>query len=552
MKLLRHYITHIFILFLAVASGLSAQNEKETVTAVPANDFLKTIGVNTSINHRGEYINKTLEVIQYIGARYIRAGGPDANTRLVHYRWLYELADVRFSCILNTDGDIQATLDGAKEILTLGEDALVGLEGCNEPNNWGIMYQGEIGGGSYNGSAGNHSWKPLARYHRDFYKAVKEDPVLKNYPVWTASDVGAAWENVGMHFLTIPEGAEGVDPEFPAGTTYADVACIHNYFAGITPRTNNQTWLAASPTGTWGNTLKSNFGETWNKKYKGYSDEELETLRRVTTETGTTIDNYNVTEEYQALTYLSCYLAQFVRGFEYTAMYILRDRSDEGGNQTFGFYKTDYTPRRSAHYLHNMTTILKDRVSIENPGTLTYSLSNRPETLHELLLQKNDGTMMLVIWGEKFARNAVADEVTVEFDQAFEKINVYNPAQYTDADPEIGTRPVATYENVSSIDLAVLNHPFIIEIDPKPTGLNDVKESQAIVFPTLVEDMLYVRGQDEISKVEVVDLTGKTAYTSGENTNVLEIDLSGLPGGSYLLKLTMANRKTEVHKIIKL
>ncbi|MGX9145622.1 hypothetical protein [Mesorhizobium sp. 128a] len=35
---------------------------------------------------------------------------------------------------------------------------------------------------------------------------------------------------------------------------------------------------------------------------------------------------------------MSLYLAQFKRGYAYTSVYLLRDRTDEGGNQSFGFY----------------------------------------------------------------------------------------------------------------------------------------------------------------------------------------------------------------------
>ena len=41
---------------------------------------------------------------------------------------------------------------------------------------------------------------------------------------------------------------------------------------------------------------------------------------------------------------LSMYLDQFKRGWGYTSVYILRDRTDEGGNQKFGFYTPDYKP----------------------------------------------------------------------------------------------------------------------------------------------------------------------------------------------------------------
>ena len=74
------------------------------------------------------------------------------------------------------------------------------------------------------------------------------------------------------------------------------------------------------------------------------------------------------------------YLDQFKRGWSYTAVYLLRDRADEGGNQQFGFYRPDYTPRKAAVYLHNLTTILADHGSLKKPGSSTTPsrMSRRP------------------------------------------------------------------------------------------------------------------------------------------------------------------------------
>ena len=77
------------------------------------------------------------------------------------------------------------------------------------------------------------------------------------------------------------------------------------------------------------------------------------------------------------------YLDQFKRGWSHTAVYLLRDRTDEGGNQTFGFFRPDYTPRKAAVYLHNLTTILRRQArSRRSPaGSITPSrTSRRPST----------------------------------------------------------------------------------------------------------------------------------------------------------------------------
>ncbi len=61
-----------------------------------------------------------------------------------------------------------------------------------------MTYQGEKGGG------GAPSWMAVAQLQRDLYRAVKSDPVIAKYPVWSISEGGAEKDNVGLQFLTIP------------------------------------------------------------------------------------------------------------------------------------------------------------------------------------------------------------------------------------------------------------------------------------------------------------------------------------------------------------
>src|SRR5574341_1359782 len=125
------------------------------------------------------------------------------------------------------------------------------------------------------------------------------------------------------------------------------------------------------------------------------------------------------------------YLDQFKRGWKHTAIYLLRDRTDEAGNQTFGFYKPDYTPRLAATYLHNLTTILADKASATTPGKLDYSIPNPPATVHDLLLQKSGGKVELVVWNERFTGGS--DNVTVNLGARFASVTLF--------DPTIGTAP---------------------------------------------------------------------------------------------------------------
>jgi hypothetical protein len=414
-------------------------------TALHATDFLNSIGVNSAINKRGETLEKTIDCAKYLGFRWIRTGF-EGDLGVQDVIALHHQTGVRVSWgMLSGGSDIPRLLSTGKQLAAA--DALLAFEGPNEPNNWGITHEGKEGGRQL-------TWLPVALLQRDMYQAVKSDPPLKKYPVWTISEGGAETDNVGLQFLTIPQGAKCLLPD---GTTFADYANVHNYIyhPNAPGLEDNKTWKSADPSSACKvDGLYGEFGTTWGRHYPGYSETALLTLPRVTTETGCTIDG-PVTEEIHALNLLTLYLDQFKRGWSYTAVYLLRDRVDEGGNQQFGFYKPDYTPRKAGVYLHNLTTILADSGTLRKPGKLNYVLSAHPETVHDLLLQKSNGTFALVVWNERLSGS---DTVTVQLGGTYASVTVY--------DPTIGTSPTQTLSNVSAVSLTLSDHPLVIEIPP--------------------------------------------------------------------------------------
>lgn len=425
--------------------------------AVPVADFLNSLGIVTTFPDRGQPLPKTVEMIEYCGFRWVRGGiegltetGP---TTIDTYLELHRQTGVKFNWGLVSGGtDLKKLIETAR---TLAEhDALLAFEGNNEPNNWGVTYQGERGGGKAT------SWLAVAKLQRDLYQSVKSDPVLHKYPVWSITENGAESDNVGLQFLKIPARADTI---MPAGTVYADFANVHNYvYHPNSPGLeDNKTWNAADPTPACKvDGLFGNYGLTWAKHFRGYSLPELLTLPRVTTETGCTIGG-PVTDEIQALNLLSLYLDQFKRGWKYTSVYLLRDRTDEGGNQTFGFFKRDYTPRKSAVYLHNLTTILSKGQSPAAPRSLMYAIPKQPATVHDLLLQKREGRFALIVWNERVKGS---DDVTVKFEQTFNDVAIF--------DPTAGTAVQRKLDDVRELTLTLTDHPLIVEIpDPHVQNL---------------------------------------------------------------------------------
>ena len=433
----------ILLLAVMIAPPVAAQAQAPT-TAARAGDFLQSIGANSAVSRRGESLQNTVNAAKYVGLGWIRSGY-ESDIPITDLIALHAQTGVRFSYGLLSGGtDIPRLLDGARQLAAA--DALLALEGPNEPNNWGVTYQGEAGGGRA------PSWVAVAKLQRDLYAAVKSDPVLKKYPVWSITENGAEADNVGLQFLTIPQGANCVLPD---GTRYADAANVHNYvYHPNSPNVeDNKTWNASDPGPACKvDGLYGEYGSTWAHHYAGYSAQDLVTLPKVTTETGETIGGA-VTEDIHALNLLSLYLDQFKRGWSDTSVYLLRDRVDEGGNQRFGFFKPDYTPRKAAVYLHNLTTILAGPKSIKTPGRLVYSIPNEPATVHDLLLQKSNGTFELVVWDEQVSGTS---RVTVNLGRAHPSVKVY--------DPTVGAAPTQTLHKVSSVPLTLTDHPVILEL----------------------------------------------------------------------------------------
>lgn len=427
---------------LAGLIGLSLHLLPEPRPAGRASDFLDSLGANTAISRRGESLAKTIECVDYLGLRWLRSGYENSSAP-EDLAELHRKTGVKFSWgLLSGGNDIPKLIATARPLAAMG--ALLAFEGPNEPNNWGIDYQGQTGGR-------DRSWKPVAALQRDLYAAVKADAALKRYPVWSISEGGAEVDNVGLQFLQIPKGAK---IDMPDGTRYADYANVHNYvYHPNSPAVeDNKTWNAADPTSACRvDGLYGEYGRTWGKGFAGYSESELLNVPRVTTETGATIEG-PVTEEIHGLNLLSLYLDQYKRGWSYTAVYLLRDRVDEAGNQRFGFYRPDYSPRKAALYLHNLTTILADRPTKRAPGHLAYTIPNPPPTVHDLLLQKGDGRFELVVWSERVRG---VNEVDVEFAE---------PRAATIYDPTMGTGPIRKVAKTKSIHLSLTDHPVVLEL----------------------------------------------------------------------------------------
>ena len=425
-------------LFLVAVAPAAAD---DGVAAACAGDFLNSLGVCTHIGQGIDNPSQSAAALAYAGLRNIR---DDGNPRhLQDWIAVHEQAGVKVVLTWSgpNDSAIGSLISTSKQLAAAG--ALLALEGPNEANNWAVTFEGQK-------SQANATFLPVARWQRAFYSQVKGDPVLKDYPVFHASEAGGAEpDNVGLQFLTIPADANTL---MPAGTKYADYANVHNYICRRPGIIDNMAWLNADPLfHGWTDGIYVEYGKTWRKGFAGYSNADLVTLPRVTTETGwVTGGAKGLTQEQQGRLYLNMYLAQFKQGFKYTFMYMLRDA--RGSDAGYGVFERDYQPKRSALYLHNLTTILSDK-GVSKPGKLRYTIPNQPVTVHDLLLQKSNGTFELVVWSEKADGT---NSVTVDLGGSHLSVKVY--------DPTTGTTPTQTLTDARSVSLILSDHPVAIEL----------------------------------------------------------------------------------------
>lgn len=75
---------------------------------------------------------------------------------------------------------------------------------------------------------------------------------------------------------------------------------------------------------------------------------------------------------------------------------------------------------------------------------------------------------------------------------------------------------------------------------------NDVVKSKLSVYPTVATDVVNVKSDAKLKKVEVIDLSGKLIFTSTKN----QVNVSGLATGVYILNITTDEGVTS-KKIVK-
>jgi hypothetical protein len=204
--------------------------------------------------------------------------------------------------------------------------------------------------------------------------------------------------------LNVPlYGPSFIDPSSyaAAGDLSSEITMnnLHVYFGGRNPGSTG--WGAAD---AQGNAYGSfNF---WLDQTK----QNAPNAPNVITETGylsypSTTTPYTIPESVQASYVPRTLLLAFNHGIRRTYMYELLDEVSSPG---YGLLRGDMSQRPAFIALKNLLSILGDSATTPfTPGSLQYQVTGGDATLNHLLLQKQDGTYLLVLWLEQPSWDAV-------------------------------------------------------------------------------------------------------------------------------------------------
>jgi len=471
----------------AVATGVVGAMSSE-VNATPsssdppmafrANDFLNTIGVNTHMNEGVDNPSEVQTAVSQIGFRHIRDAADGTSMTASDYISFYQQTGVTFDTEpVSPDGQTTLTSYLQKVQQMASGGALLSMEGPNEPNNSPVTWNSQT-----SSMSGSPYFTPVAEFQNALYSQAQSNTTLADYPVFGISEPGAESNDVGLQWLIIPSNppdASTLDTSVaPVGTEYSNYANLHNYVDGVLPNCGlgpNDAWYAEGTT-----SLANQYcndgpyvenGITWNNSYLGYTQTQLYTLPRVTTETGwsdysTANGGDGLTDAQIGRNYMDLLLDATKEGWSYTFIYDLFDEGDG-----YAVANTNGTLKTSGTYLANFITILADSSSNFTPGTLDYSVPNEPDTVHDMLLQKSNGTFYVAVWDEETIGSGTTDTVTVDLG------GNYNVAEY---DPTQGTSPIKTLKNVSTVTLTGMSEsPILLELSA-PTSISLVQAASGV------------------------------------------------------------------------
>jgi len=418
------------LLPLCVIALLAQSASAETVQALQSDNFVDSIGINAHLDLSWYSPWSSVEpILTGLGVRHIRWGGNPSLSQ-TYYNELVELYGYGFTANMMvstfTSGtldptQINSTLTSLQNISYSGTNILSGVESIEGPNEYDL--------------SGDPSWcAHLVTYQQDLFNAMTSSTFPK-------------YNNIAALAPALGNG----DPDFPLlpdMDSSVDLGNAHPYNGTSNPEaTNISTYLFYS--------LVAWPGRLLEESENGYST--------IATSSG-------VSEAVQAKWIPRLLLDNYRLGVQRTFLYELNDAEEPGSTGDYfhhfglveltGTNPNTFKTKASYAAVQNLITILSDKGAAFTPGFFSYELSGTTTDVHELALQKRNGTYYLALWVAATGASSTSNNVTVTFAEPVSTVTQYTPVSST-----TGTGLTLTNNGVS---LSVPDAPVILAVTPTP------------------------------------------------------------------------------------
>ena len=371
-------------------------------TAITADDFLGTLGVNTHIGNAGPYSNLSMveQDLDYLGV------GIDRDTmgnggEISVWQQVAQATGVKFDFVM-PQGSIATDLTALTLVPQMAADGiLASIEGGDEEDDPSPQ------------AAGNSlSW--TAQFQQQVYAMGQQ----YGLPVINMS-FGAGWTGANNWVGDYPDVGD-----LSAYTNYANA---HTY---------------------------PNVGQTPNNTIEALdADAQMAASSRpvITTEIGWQTSLFNETQIAQyAVDATFDGIADGDAGMYFYGLY-----DDSTGD--WGLFNSDGSARPAATALHDLTTLLADpgsNAASFSPGSLNYSLAGEQSGDNSILIETSNGAFWIGLWNEGGGQHTV----TVNLPSTAAEIDVF--------DPITGTSSIQSASNTGSVSVSLGADPLLIEVVP--------------------------------------------------------------------------------------
>ncbi len=397
-----------------------------------ADAFVESIGVNTHLGYTDTVYNRhdliERELVR-LGVRHIRDGAVRGQTGA--HQAILDLAahGIKLNMIVGDplqrwgSGSIADQLDLASGELRPAVDS---LEGPNE----------------YNGNARDldpHWVSTIRRYQTQLYRQVKGDPRLRGLPVLGPSLVGAeAYAAVGnmtgsLNYGNVHVYPSGAPPELEAA-----------YRMSPAERVSGRKRIQVTETGYHNAVgVPSSFG-------------------------------HHPASEHAAAVYMPrLYMEYFREGVARTFSYELIDQWPDPGHDNsearFGLLRNDFSEKPAYRALRRLISLLRDPGPSFAPRRLRYRVAGAPSDLHQVLLQKRDGSFYLALWRPVSVWDQLQD-APLRAGTTRVRLVLGRTARVEVHRPSVSGRPLLRRSRVRSLSLKLPASLTIVKIAPGCRG----------------------------------------------------------------------------------